>query len=40
MSYDMHPCAIAKQIDGLVVADACAGALTMAIQLTLADHLA
>jgi hypothetical protein len=40
MSYDMHPSAIAKQVNGLVVADACAGALTMPIELPFADHLA
>jgi hypothetical protein len=40
MTYDMHPGTIAKQIDGLVITDACAGALAMAIQLPLADHLA
>jgi hypothetical protein len=36
----MHPRTIAKQVNGLVVADACAGALTMAIELPFADNLA
>ena len=40
MSYDMHPSTIAKQVNGLVVANACAGALTMPIELSFADHLA
>jgi hypothetical protein len=31
VSYDMHPRAIAKEIDRLVITNACAGALTMPI---------
>jgi hypothetical protein len=40
VSYDMHPRTIAEQVNGLVVANACAGALTMPIELSFADHLA
>jgi hypothetical protein len=40
MTYDMHPGAVPQQVDGLVITNACAGALTMPIQLAFADHLA
>jgi hypothetical protein len=33
------PCAVAQQIHRLVITDTCAGALSMSIQLPLADHL-
>ena len=38
VAHDMHPLAIAKQVNGLVITNAYAGAL--AIQLPLADHSA
>ncbi len=40
MSDNMHPGAVAQQVNGLVITNACAGALPMPIELPFADHLA
>jgi hypothetical protein len=39
MSHDMHPRAVAQQINRLIVADPRAGPLSMSIQFAFADHL-